>query len=62
VVGLTEDLLAEDERFWQLIGHPHRSSFAEAARLALDAERGDGRVRGVWGAIERARGLSTSSA
>ena len=39
VVGLTEDLLAQDDRFWQLIGHPHRLTFAEAARLALDAER-----------------------
>ena len=62
VVGLTEDLLAHDDRFWQLIGHPHRSSFAEAATLALDAERGDRRVQGAWGAIERARGLSKSSA
>jgi uncharacterized protein YbjT (DUF2867 family) len=57
VVGLTEDLLARDDRFWLLIGHPHRLSFAEAARRALQAERGDGRVRGTWGAIERARGL-----
>jgi len=62
VVGLAEDLLAGDDRFWELIGHPHRLSFAEAARLALDAERGDGRVRGTWGAIERVRGLSKSSA
>jgi uncharacterized protein YbjT (DUF2867 family) len=62
VVGLTEDLLARDDRFWELIGHPHRLFFAEAARLALDAERGDLRVRGAWGAIERVRGLSKSSA
>lgn len=62
VVGLTEDLLARDDRFWQLIGHSRLSSFAEAARLALDAERGDRRVQGAWGAIERARGLSKSSA
>jgi len=55
VVGLTEDLLARDDRFWQLIGHAQRSSFTEAARLALDAERGAGRVAGVWGAIERVR-------
>lgn len=62
VVGLTEDLLARDGRFWELIGHPHRLSFAEAARLALDAERGDRHVQGTWGAIERFRGLSKSSA
>jgi uncharacterized protein YbjT (DUF2867 family) len=57
VIGLTEDLLAQDDRFWQLVGHPHRLRFAEAAKLALVAERGSSRVRGIWGAIERARGL-----
>ena len=62
VVGLTEDLLAQDDRFWQLIQHPHRLSFAEAARRALDAERGQRRVQGTWGVIERMRGVSTSSA
>ena len=62
VVGLTEDLLARDDHFWKLIGHPHRCSFAEAAKRALAAERGDHRVQGAWGAIERARGLSKSSA
>jgi uncharacterized protein YbjT (DUF2867 family) len=59
VVGLSDDLLARDDRFWQLVGHPQRSSFAEAARLALNAERGEGPVRGAWGAIERARGIRT---
>ncbi|HWA73810.1 MAG TPA: NAD(P)H-binding protein [Polyangiaceae bacterium] len=57
VLGLSEDLLARDDRFWQLVGHPDRLSFAEAARLSLDAERREGPVRGAWGAIERARGL-----
>ncbi len=61
VIGLEEDLLAHDDRFWELIGHPHRLSFAEAAKLALDDERSDSRVRGTWGAIERVRGLSKSS-
>ena len=60
VVGLTEDLLARDDHFWELIGHPHRCSFAEAAKRALDAD-GEHRVQGAWGAIERARGLSKSS-
>jgi uncharacterized protein YbjT (DUF2867 family) len=60
VVGLTDDLLAHDDRFWKLIDHPHRLSFADAARLALDSERGEGGVAGAWGAIERLRGLSKS--
>jgi uncharacterized protein YbjT (DUF2867 family) len=62
VIGLTEDLLARDDRFWQLVGHPRRLSFAEAAARALEAERSDGRVQGPWGAIERVRGVSKSSA
>jgi len=41
VIGLTEDLLARDAQFWQLIGHPQRLSFAEAAKLALKAERSE---------------------
>lgn len=57
VLGLSDDLLARDDRFWQLVGHSQRQSFAEAARLALDSERGEGRVRGAWGVIERARGV-----
>jgi uncharacterized protein YbjT (DUF2867 family) len=62
VVGLAEDLLAADDRYWALIDHPHRLSFAEAARLALEAEGGDRPVQGAWGAIERVRGISSSSA
>lgn len=62
VVGLTEDLLARDARFWELIDHAPRLAFAEAARRALAAERGDRRVEGTWGAIERLRGLSKTSA
>ena len=58
VVGLSEDLLARDGRFWQLIDHPRRLSFADAARLALDAERREGPVEGAWGAVERARRLA----
>lgn len=62
VIGLTEDLLARDDHFWTLIGHPRRLSFAEAARLALDAERGASDARGLWGALERARGRARSPA
>lgn len=61
VIGLTEDLLARDDRFWQLIDHPQRLSFAEAARLALEAERRDGPMPGAWGSVERLRGLSKTS-
>jgi len=38
VVGLREDLLPEDDRFWALIGHPRLLSFDEAARRALAGE------------------------
>ncbi len=62
VVGLTEDLLAKDSRFWQLAGHSQLCSFAEAAKLALTAEGGQGRISGAWGAIERLRGVGKRSA
>jgi uncharacterized protein YbjT (DUF2867 family) len=53
VVGLTSDLLAHDARFWELIGHPRRLPFAEAARRALEAERRAGRpARGAWARVE----------
>jgi hypothetical protein len=52
---MTEDQLARDDHVWTLIGHSQRLSFAEAARLALDAERDDHRITGAWGAVERAR-------
>lgn len=55
VVGLTEDLLARDERFWELSGHGPRVPFEQAAARALAAERPAGPIPGAWGAIERAR-------
>ena len=58
VIGLTQDLLARDDRFWRLIDHPQRLPFAEAARRALAAEPGHERASGAWGIIERARGLA----
>ncbi len=61
VVGLTDDLLARDDRFWRLIDHPNRLTFAEGARLALDGDRRQGPVGGTWGAIEHARGLRERS-
>ncbi|MCY1010527.1 NAD(P)H-binding protein [Nannocystis pusilla] len=54
VVGLTHDLLAQSDRFWALIDHRTRLSFAEAARRALAAEEREGvPVRGPWGVVER---------
>ena len=55
VVGLTEDLLACDDRFWRLIDHPQRLKFSEAARRALEAEQRESPVGGPWGTIERIR-------
>jgi len=57
VVGLIDDLLARDDRFWPLIDHPNRLTFGAAARVALDAERCQEPSSGPWGAIERVRGL-----
>ncbi len=55
VIGLAEDLLARDDRFWDRIQHPRRLTFSAAARHALDAELPDGPVPGPWGFIERLR-------
>jgi uncharacterized protein YbjT (DUF2867 family) len=57
VVGLTEDLLAHDDRFWRLVDHPRRLAFAEAAARALAAEGRAAPSTGAWGLVERARGL-----
>jgi uncharacterized protein YbjT (DUF2867 family) len=62
VVGLTQDLLAHDEHFWRLVGHPQRVAFVEAARQALQAEHARDPIGGAWGAIERARRRLGSSA
>ncbi len=53
VTGLTEDLLAHDDTYWRLIGHPERIPFVAAAADALAAAARLERVPGVWGAIER---------
>lgn len=39
VLGLTEDLLPKDDRFWRIIGHGNLLSFDEAARRALANEQ-----------------------
>ena len=58
VVGLTQDLLAQDDRFWTRIEHTQRKTLAEAAREALSAEQAVP-VRGLWGWVERARGIES---
>ena len=57
VVGLTEDLLATDDRYWALIDHPQRMRFEDAARVALRSEHHDGDVGGPWGVVEWLRGI-----
>jgi uncharacterized protein YbjT (DUF2867 family) len=38
VLGLQDDLLPRDDRYWSLTGHPPRKTFLEAARSALATE------------------------
>jgi uncharacterized protein YbjT (DUF2867 family) len=58
VVGLKHDVLAQDDRFWQLIHHPRRLTFMEAAVRALAKERAAERPHGAWGMVEAARGIA----
>ena len=57
VLGLTQDLLARDARYWELIGHTRRQSFSAAAAQALTQERAEGNVPGLWGIVERSLNL-----
>jgi uncharacterized protein YbjT (DUF2867 family) len=50
VIGLAQDLLPKDDRYWQLIGHRELVGFDEAARRAL---AGDSRRSGVTENIAR---------
>lgn len=53
IAGLTDDVLARDDRYWRLCGHEERLSFAEAARRALAAEDQEGAAqRGPWALVE----------
>jgi hypothetical protein len=46
VLGLEEDLLPKDARYWELTGHPPALSFREAAARALASEpRGSSSAR-----------------
>lgn len=57
VLGLSNDLLAADDRYWGLVGHRELVPFEAAARRAVEEERREAApVRGLWGALERRRG------
>jgi uncharacterized protein YbjT (DUF2867 family) len=60
VQGLTHDLLAHDDAYWQMIGHPPLLSFAQAARRALDEEARHGSpglsARAVEGMVDLVAG------
>ena len=52
VLGLAHDLLAQDARYWGLIGHEQLLTFREAARRALAEDRTGSRMNGFERAIE----------
>jgi uncharacterized protein YbjT (DUF2867 family) len=52
VLGLTHDLLARSDKYWQLIGHPPLLTFEESARRALDEEAHRRRMAGPARALE----------
>lgn len=52
VVGLKDDLLPEDGRYWELIGHRRLTSFDEAARRALAEEARRTDTRGLAASFE----------
>jgi len=54
VLGLGEDLLPADARYWELTGHPPRWSFRDAAAYALATEpRGSSSARALEGLVRR---------
>jgi uncharacterized protein YbjT (DUF2867 family) len=54
VVGLTDDMLAAEDRFWKLTRHEDLVAFDDAVREALRAESLEGPVPGFWGFVESA--------
>jgi hypothetical protein len=52
VLGLAHDLLAQDARYWGLIGHEPLLTFREAARRALLDDRAENRMNGFERAVE----------
>ncbi|HZO30197.1 MAG TPA: NAD-dependent epimerase/dehydratase family protein [Chloroflexota bacterium] len=54
VLGLAHDLLAQDARYWGLIGHEQLLPFREAARRALTEDRAESRMNGFEWVVESA--------
>jgi len=54
VFGLTEDLLPENERYWELTNYRPRVSFDAAARAALEGEHEHAATTGPIGLFEEA--------
>ena len=54
VLGLENDLLPEDERYWDLVDYRPQYSFDAAASRALEEEETEISLRGLGGAIEEA--------
>lgn len=54
IAGLTSDLLAQDDRYWGLIGYDRRMPFKAAVANALEAEKrgGERKVSGLWELLE----------
>jgi len=54
VVGLTDDMLAGDRRFWALTRHEDLVPFDDAVREALRVELKGPPITGFWGSVETA--------
>jgi hypothetical protein len=54
VLGLAEDLLPEDRRFWELTNYRPKLSFDAAARKALEDERKQRPAAGRLGLLHEA--------
>ena len=54
VLGLSHDLLARDDRYWELIGHERRVPFREAARRAVAEDPTGGPLNGTERLLETA--------
>jgi hypothetical protein len=54
VLGLAHDLLAQDDRYWRLLGHEQLLPFGEAARRALAEDPASARMSGPERLLEAA--------
>jgi uncharacterized protein YbjT (DUF2867 family) len=52
VIGMQHDLLAEDDRFWQMVGHTKLIGFDEAAKRALASKESPRTLRAMVAATE----------